>query len=73
MTIQKDTCQTSTTEMSRLLENQKEAYLSSPMPSKDERIDKLNKLNDALFEFKDRLIRAVSVDFSHRSRARRLC
>ncbi|MGY0312604.1 coniferyl aldehyde dehydrogenase [Alteromonas macleodii] len=72
MTIQKDTCQTSTTEMSRLLEKQKEAYLTSPLPSKDERIDKLNKLNDALFEFKDRLIRAVSVDFSHRSESETL-
>jgi coniferyl-aldehyde dehydrogenase len=52
-----------------LLLAQKKACLADPMPDRAARLRRLDKLQNALIDNKDRLIAAVSQDFSNRSAA----
>lgn len=52
-----------------LLEAQKNAALADPMPSRADRIRRLDKLHNALLENRARIIEAVNTDFSNRPAA----
>lgn len=54
-------------ELNSLFSSQKKAFLREPMPSDAVRKAKLDKLHSALLSYKDRLVEAVSQDFSNRS------
>ena len=51
-----------------LLDAQREAFLKQPMPSRKDRIDRLNRLGRALLAHKEKLIDAIDADFGGRSR-----
>ncbi|MCG8669400.1 MAG: coniferyl aldehyde dehydrogenase [Pseudomonadales bacterium] len=51
---------------------QKQAFLAMPLPSAKHRIRNLDKLHNALIDYKERLITAVNNDFSNRSTAETL-
>lgn len=55
--------------LNQLLAQQQSAYLNNPMPSVKERIDKLNRLKQAIIKYKDQLVAAVNKDFGNRSEA----
>lgn len=50
----------------------KEGYLQDLAPSASERIERLNRLHNAVLDYKDRLISAVNNDFSNRAEAETL-
>lgn len=57
----------SPTELANTLEVQRKAFLRSPMPDANSRIANLDRLHNALLDYKARLTEAVSEDFSNRS------
>ncbi len=58
--------------MQEQLANQQRAFLARPMPTAAERIRRLDKLHNALIDYRERLVEAVSHDFGGRSRAETL-
>ncbi len=58
--------------LNSLLAKQKQSFLTMPMPSSKQRIKNLDKLHNALLDYKERLIDAVNQDFSNRSTAETL-
>ena len=64
--------QQTTTGIERILVKQKQAFLAEPMPSARKRQRDLDKLNNALIDYKDALIQAVNADFGNRSTAETL-
>lgn len=58
--------------LNALLEMQKTAFSAHPMPSAEDRIYNLDKLHNALVDYKELLINAVSLDFGSRSRTETL-
>ena len=54
------------------LENLKSAFLRTPAPTAAQRIERLQRLHQALVTYQDRLIKAVDRDFNGRSRAETL-
>lgn len=52
--------------LSDALEQQKKAYLGNPMPSVEYRQNMLDRLHNAILEYKDRLVAAINDDFSNR-------
>ncbi|MCT4554554.1 MAG: coniferyl aldehyde dehydrogenase [Pelagimonas sp.] len=48
---------------------QKRAFAQTPAPTVQQRIDRLNRLHNAVVDYKDRLIAAVDADFSGRASA----
>ena len=50
-----------------LLRSQKSAFLKDPMPSRETRVTRLDKLHNALLDNKDMLIAAVNEDFGNRA------
>lgn len=46
---------------------QKAAFASQPAPSLDQRIERLNKLHNAILDFKEQLLRSVDEDFGGRA------
>ena len=62
--------QTSTAQLLRhTLAAQRADFASVPSPSVKQRIDRLNRLHNAVLDYKDRLIAAVDADFSGRAAA----
>lgn len=55
-------------ELLTLLDAQREAFRRQPMPSHEDRIDRLNRLGRALVAHKEKLIDAIDTDFGGRSR-----
>ena len=51
----------------QLLEQQKKAFIQQPFPSEQLRKQQLKALKAALIKHKDKLVKAVSADFGHRS------
>lgn len=64
--------QTTAESLQQLLDAQKKAFLTNPMPSAQERIDNLDKLHNAIVIYKDRLVAAINDDFGNRSTAETL-
>lgn len=58
--------------MQEQLAHQQRAFLARPMPTAAERIRRLDKLHNALIDYRERLVEAVSHDFGGRSRAETL-
>lgn len=56
-----------TEELQDALSKMKAAYAKAPAPSAKERIDRLNRLHNALVDYKDRLLAAVNEDFGGRA------
>jgi len=54
-------------QVAEILNKQKEAFLSAPFPSESFRIQQLKALKKALLKHKNKLVKAVSADFGHRS------
>ncbi len=54
------------------LAKMKAAYTRNPAPTEKERVDRLNRLHNAILEYKDRLIAAVDRDFGGRAEAETL-
>jgi len=54
------------------LSRMRQAYTRQPAPSDKERIDRLNRLHNAVVDYKDRLIAAADEDFNGRSGAETL-
>ena len=52
-----------------ILSSQKAAFRLAPMPSAQDRIRSLDKLNNAVIDYADRLIEAINDDFGTRSKA----
>ncbi len=59
-------------ELRTSLAKSRRAFRSDPAPSEKTRIDRLNRLHTAIFEYKDRLIEAVDDDFGGRASAETL-
>lgn len=57
------------TQLNNILNRQKTAFLAEPAPSVKTRLNRLNRLKQAIVEFKDRIIAAVDEDFSGRASA----
>lgn len=55
-----------------VLANMRAAYTRNPAPTANERIDRLNRLHNAILEYKERLIAAVDQDFGGRAHAETL-
>jgi len=53
--------------MSRVFDDQKNAYRKNPMPTLEQRIENLQTLKDILLKNQDRFIAAINSDFSSRS------
>ena len=60
---------TNASELPLLLARQKQAFMDSPAPTREKRIQNLNRLHNALLEHRQALASAVSQDFSGRSTA----
>ncbi|PHS20444.1 MAG: coniferyl-aldehyde dehydrogenase [Kangiella sp.] len=58
---------TSTHDLKEMLQLQQEAFKQQPFPSEKLRITQLKALKEALLKHKDKLIKAISADFGHRS------
>lgn len=58
--------------LNRALGTIRSAYMKNPDPSYVERIERLNRLHNAIVHYKDRLIEAVDVDFDGRASAETL-
>lgn len=56
-------------DLETLLLVQKQAFLADPMPSISQRVQRLNKLHNALIEHRQTIIECVSEDFGNRSAA----
>lgn len=54
------------------LARMREAYKKNPAPTRNERINRLDRLHNAILEYKDRLIEAVDHDFDGRADAETL-
>ncbi len=54
------------------LSRMRQAYTRQPAPTDKERIDRLNRLHNAVVDYKDRLIAAADADFNGRSGAETL-
>ncbi len=54
-------------QVGELLEKQQQAFLAAPFPSEKFRKQQLKALKSALLKHKDKLVKAVSADFGHRS------
>lgn len=54
-------------QLEELFARQRAAYGDNPMPSAEQRIQRLKSLRDLIFDEQDALIRAISQDFSNRS------
>ncbi len=54
-------------DLAGLLDKQRQAYLQDPMPSRKTRIHRLDRLHNALFDYRAQLEEAVSADFSNRA------
>ncbi|MEL6288141.1 MAG: coniferyl aldehyde dehydrogenase [Pseudomonadota bacterium] len=54
-------------DLEELLEVQRAAFAADPMPSASVRRDRLKRLNNALLDYEDRLIKAVDADFGTRA------
>lgn len=53
-------------DLNQLLELQQEAFLEQPYPTRAERINRLDRLHNALIDYRAELIAAVTEDFSSR-------
>ena len=71
MTGQTDTHQM-TQDLQNTLAKMKAAYAKAPAPKATARIDRLNRLHNALVDYKDRLLAAVNKDFGGRAEAETL-
>ena len=58
---------TSTHDLKELLQLQQDAFKQQPFPSEELRITQLKALKEALLKHKEKLIKAISADFGHRS------
>ncbi|PCI71634.1 MAG: coniferyl-aldehyde dehydrogenase [Gammaproteobacteria bacterium] len=58
---------TSTHDLKELLQLQQDAFKREPFPSEKLRITQLKALKEALLKHKEKLIKAISADFGHRS------
>lgn len=63
---------TSATELSASLASMKAAFAKDPAPSVNQRVERLNRLHNAVLDYKDRLIAAVNTDFGGRAKAETL-
>jgi coniferyl-aldehyde dehydrogenase len=54
--------------LDRVFESQKQAFARNPMPSAEERIEKLKKLRQALVKYRNDIAEAIDGDFSCRSK-----
>ena len=61
--------QTIADELSASLALMKAAYARNPAPTAKERIDRLNRLHNAVVDYRDRLVKAVDEDFGGRAAA----
>ena len=59
-------------ELAASLSLMKAAYARYPAPTAEERIDRLNRLQNAIIEYRDRLVEAVDADFGGRAAAETL-
>ena len=55
-----------------LLEKQRSAFQRQPHPSFEDRVNALDRLHNALIDYKDQLVSAVSSDFGTRSESETL-
>ncbi|MBF0412697.1 MAG: coniferyl aldehyde dehydrogenase [Desulfamplus sp.] len=55
-----------TTELDRIFEAQKSAFTKNLMPSAEERVENLNRLEQGIIKYKDKLITALNMDFGCR-------
>lgn len=58
---------TSIHDVKHILKNQQQAFMDNPFPSESLRKQQLKALKSALLKHKDKLTKAVSADFGHRS------
>lgn len=66
-TAQLRTIETVENEAQRVFKLQREAYLRAPYPSRQERLDRLNALENVLIDNMDEIVEAIAKDFGHRS------
>lgn len=66
-TAQLRTIETVENEAQRVFKLQREAYLRAPYPSRQERLDRLNALENVLIDNMDEIVEAIATDFGHRS------
>jgi len=66
-TAQLRSIETVENEAQRVFKLQREAYLRDPYPSRDERKDRLRKVERILVDNVDAIVEAISADFGHRS------
>ncbi len=55
--------------LNNTLDVQRKSFAQAPSPSIEQRIERLNRLHNAVVDYKDRLIAAVDADFSGRAAA----
>ena len=58
--------------LERILERQREAFNRQPYPSLEQRVNSLDRLHNALVDYRDQLVSAVNRDFGTRSDAETL-
>ena len=66
-TAQLRTIETVENEAQRVFKLQREAYLRAPYPSRQERLERLNALENVLMDNMDAIVEAIAMDFGHRS------
>ena len=59
-------------QLEALLNQQKAAFRQDPMPTASQRIKNLDRLHNALLDYKDRLIVSISQDFGNRAESETL-
>lgn len=58
--------------LTALLAAQKKAFLDNPMPSAEQRIERLNKLKKLIIDHADEIVMSISMDFSNRAESETL-
>ena len=66
-TAQLRTIETVENEAQRIFKLQREAYLRAPYPNRQERLERLNALENVLIHNMDEIVEAIAKDFGHRS------
>ena len=66
-TAQLRTIETVENEAQRIFKLQREAYLRAPYPNRQERLERLNALENVLIDNMDEIVEAIAKDFGHRS------